>query len=94
MQWADIFPVGDLAAETCLKKVKGLLLSIIREELVYLVGPWKSYRTEATMLLWHYYLSQVKNKLNIFKRVVNEITRQAKILRSFAADKKEIAGDF
>ena len=54
---ADIFPVGDLAAVNAFKRVKGLEPATTREELVTLAKAWQPYRTVATMLLWHYYLS-------------------------------------
>jgi DNA-3-methyladenine glycosylase II len=59
---ADIFPVGDLAAVNAFKRVKGLAPSTTREELVELAKAWQPYRTIATMLLWHYYLSVPKKK--------------------------------
>ena len=57
LQRADIFPVGDLAAVNAMKRVKGLPLSTIKEELIELAAIWQPYRTVATMLLWHFYLS-------------------------------------
>ena len=57
LQRADIFPVGDLAAVNALKRVKGLPIQTSREDLIDMVSKWQPYRTVATMLLWHYYLS-------------------------------------
>ena len=57
LQRADIFPAGDLAAVNAMKRVKGLPLSTTKEELIELAAIWQPYRTIATMLLWHYYLS-------------------------------------
>jgi len=57
LQCADIFPAGDLAAVNAMKRVKGLPLSTTKEELIELAAIWQPYRTVATMLLWHYYLS-------------------------------------
>jgi len=57
LQRADIFPAGDLAAVNAMKRVKGLPLSTTKEELIELAAIWQPYRTVATMLLWHYYLS-------------------------------------
>jgi len=54
---ADIFPYGDLAAINALKKVKKLPDDIQRETQIKIVARWKPYRTVATMILWHYYLS-------------------------------------
>jgi DNA-3-methyladenine glycosylase II len=59
LQRADIFPVGDLAAVNAMKKVKGLPVSTTKEELVLIAEQWAPYRTVATMLLWHWYLSDL-----------------------------------
>lgn len=53
----DIFPVGDLAAVNAFKKVKNLPAQTSKEVLIALAEQWRPYRTVATMLLWHYYLS-------------------------------------
>lgn len=55
---ADIFPVGDLAAVNALKKVKNLPANTTKEEIISVAAQWKPYRTIATMLLWHDYLSK------------------------------------
>lgn len=57
LQHADIFPVGDLAAVNALKRVKKLPKETTREELIAMAEQWQPYRTVASMLLWHYYLS-------------------------------------
>jgi len=62
---ADIFPVGDLAAVNALKHLKSLPITATREELLRLSEQWKPYRTIATMLLWHYYLSNKSLKQTI-----------------------------
>ena len=62
LQHPDVFPIGDLAAVNALKRVKNLPASTTREELLAITLPWQPYRTIATMLLWHYYLSAAKNK--------------------------------
>lgn len=54
----DIFPAGDLAAVNAFKKVKNLAVQTPKEVLVNLAEQWKPYRTVATMMLWHYYLSE------------------------------------
>lgn len=61
LQRADIFPSGDLAAVNALKRLKGLQ-DFSKEEAIFLAGQWQPYRTIATMLLWHYYLSQLASK--------------------------------
>ncbi|RYE26616.1 MAG: DNA-3-methyladenine glycosylase 2 family protein [Sphingobacteriaceae bacterium] len=53
----DIFPAGDLAAVNALKKVKNLPKDTPKERLLQIAEAWKPYRTIATMLLWHEYLS-------------------------------------
>lgn len=62
LQRADIFPAGDLAAVNALKRAKGLSSTIPKEELIVLAETWKPYRTIATMLLWHWYLSELAVK--------------------------------
>jgi len=57
---ADILPIGDLAAVQSMKKVKQLPASVSREEMILLAQQWQPYRTVATMLLWHDYLSKRK----------------------------------
>ncbi|GGA98335.1 DNA-3-methyladenine glycosylase family protein [Puia dinghuensis] len=57
LQRADVFPMGDLAAVNALKRVKGFPRETHRDELLPVVEGWRPYRTIATMLLWHYYLS-------------------------------------
>ena len=61
---ADIFPVGDLAAVNALKKIKKFPNDTPRENVAKIAARWKPYRTVATMILWHYYLSvRVKDQL-------------------------------
>lgn len=62
LQRPDVFPLGDLAAVSALKRVKQLPKDTPREALDALVNNWQPYRTMATMLLWHYYLSSPKKK--------------------------------
>jgi len=57
LQRADIFPAGDLAAVNALKRVKTLPATTTREEVINVAANWQPYRTVATMILWHYYLS-------------------------------------
>lgn len=54
---ADIFPVGDLAAISALKQVKKLPADTGKEKVLTISAAWRPYRTIATMILWHYYLS-------------------------------------
>lgn len=57
LQRTDIFPIGDLAAVNSLKRTKRLPRETFRENLLEIAEQWKPYRTVATMLLWHHYLS-------------------------------------
>lgn len=57
LQRADYYPVGDLAQVNALKKLKGLPASATREEIIAVAEHWSPYRTVASMILWHFYLS-------------------------------------
>ena len=60
LQRADIFPIGDLAAVNALKRIKGLPATTTKDEVMAIAEKWQPYRTVATMLLWHFYLSAPK----------------------------------
>lgn len=62
LQRADIFPLGDLAAVNALKRLKGFARETHRDELLPVIERWRPYRTIATMLLWHFYLSSPVRK--------------------------------
>jgi DNA-3-methyladenine glycosylase II len=57
LQRSDIFPIGDLAAVNALKRVKKLSKDTSKEHLLEIAASWQPYRSVATMLLWHLYLS-------------------------------------
>lgn len=57
---ADMFPIGDLAAVNAMKRVKRLPAGTTREAIMEVAKTWQPYRTIATMLLWHFYLSSPK----------------------------------
>lgn len=59
---ANIFPLGDLAAVNSLKRVKHLPPDASMDEVIKISDSWRPYRTIATMLLWHYYLSAPATK--------------------------------
>jgi DNA-3-methyladenine glycosylase II len=59
---ADIFPIGDLAAVIAVKRIKQLPADTARDAIIGITSKWKPYRTIATMLLWHYYLSKPKKR--------------------------------
>lgn len=54
----DIFPLGDLAAVNALKRLKALPVQATKLAVWHIAEQWQPYRTAATMLLWHYYLSR------------------------------------
>ena len=62
LQHSDIFPVGDLAAVNAMKRVKKLPADTTKEQMIALATQWQPYRTIATMLLWHFYLSVPKSQ--------------------------------
>lgn len=60
LQRADLFPIGDLAAVNALKRLKQLDKGIDKEALLAISSAWQPFRSVASMMLWHYYLSQAK----------------------------------
>ncbi|MBK1895622.1 DNA-3-methyladenine glycosylase family protein [Chryseobacterium paridis] len=62
LQRTDIFPIGDLAAVNALKRLKQLPSKASREEILEISELWKPFRSIASMMLWHYYLSNAKKK--------------------------------
>jgi DNA-3-methyladenine glycosylase II len=58
LQRADIFPHGDLAAVNALKSLKSLPSDANRNIIAAISIQWQPYRTIATMMLWHLYLSK------------------------------------
>ena len=58
----DVFPIGDLAVVQAIKRVKNLPPETSKERLLQIAEAWKPYRTIATVLLWHEYLSRRKVK--------------------------------
>ena len=69
LQRADVFPIGDLAAVNALKRIKRLPKDTSREAFLKITARWKPYRTAASFILWHYYLSTVGKK--ILRKKVN-----------------------
>ena len=60
LQRTDIFPIGDLAAVNALKRLKQLPPKSTKEEILEISERWKPFRSVASMMLWHYYLSAPK----------------------------------
>ncbi len=54
----DLFPLGDVGLVTSLKEVKGLERTAKKAEMLAVAEPWRPYRTIATMILWHYYITK------------------------------------
>jgi DNA-3-methyladenine glycosylase II len=57
MNRPDIWPMGDLALISALRKVKNLPRRPTTEEFNLFGEPWKPWRAVAARILWHYYLS-------------------------------------
>ena len=57
LQRSDVFPHGDLAMINAFKKVKGLSVKAGKEKIIGMADAWRPYRSVATMILRHYYLS-------------------------------------
>jgi DNA-3-methyladenine glycosylase II len=62
LQHTDVLPIGDLAIVNAIKRLKDLPKETPKEDLLNIANEWKPYRTVASMLLWHYYLSDRKPK--------------------------------
>jgi DNA-3-methyladenine glycosylase II len=60
LQRTDIFPLGDIALVNALREVKGLDKTTPKEIMLGLAEPWRPYRSIASMMLWHHYLSKRK----------------------------------
>lgn len=56
----DVFPQGDLAMIKAFREVKNLPPNTGKEKIIGLAEAWRPYRSVATMILWHYYLSRRK----------------------------------
>lgn len=65
LQRTDVFPVGDIAAVNALKRIKNLGKETDREEVLRVAALWEPYRSIATMILWHHYLSAPIKKVKV-----------------------------
>jgi DNA-3-methyladenine glycosylase II len=63
LQRTDLFPIGDLAVINAVKKLKQLPKTTDKEHIQKLSETWQPYRTVASMILWHFYLSNSGSKL-------------------------------
>jgi len=60
----DVFAPGDIALLKSIKEVKDLSADTQKEELLKITESWKPYRTIASFLLWHAYLSKRRGVSN------------------------------
>ncbi|MBC7902837.1 MAG: DNA-3-methyladenine glycosylase 2 family protein [Gemmatimonadaceae bacterium] len=63
LQRADIFPIGDLALVNAMRKVKNLQPAASKEQLLQIAESWRPHRSVASMILWHFYLSERKKSV-------------------------------
>ncbi|MFM7671411.1 MAG: DNA-3-methyladenine glycosylase family protein [Bacteroidota bacterium] len=56
----DLFPLGDIALVNSLKRNKGLLYDVSKDEMLRIAEPWRPNRTIAAMILWHDYMQRRK----------------------------------
>ncbi len=63
LQRTDVFPIGDVALRTAMKQCYNLPKDTPHEELLSLAEQFRPYRSLATMLFWHHYLSTKKMDL-------------------------------
>lgn len=61
LQHPDILPVGDLALQIAMQKIKRLSKRPSPADMLKIAEPWKPYRSYATKLLWHYYLTDTSH---------------------------------
>jgi DNA-3-methyladenine glycosylase II len=62
---ADVMPKGDLALHVAYQKLKELPARPNSDEFIKLAEKWSPYRAVAARLLWHFYLSERKNKKHL-----------------------------
>lgn len=60
----DVWPVGDLALQIAVQRLKGLSVRPTALELEAIGQPWKPWRAVAARILWHFYLSAPKPGIN------------------------------
>lgn len=57
LQRIDVFPIGDVALRTAMKTSLNLPKETTADELVAIAEQFRPYRSLATILFWHYYIS-------------------------------------
>ncbi len=63
LQRTDVFPIGDVALRTAMKQCLELAKDTSHEDLIARAEQFRPYRSLATMLFWHHYLSTKKMDL-------------------------------
>ena len=58
----DVWPVGDIALATAFKNLKGRQDRPTQPELSEIALAWRPHRATAARMLWHYYLSGMKEE--------------------------------
>lgn len=59
---SDIWPSGDIALASSMKKIKGLRTLPTNEKQIKIAEKWRPYRSVAARMLWHHYLNnKIKN---------------------------------
>jgi DNA-3-methyladenine glycosylase II len=58
----DVWPAGDLALQIAVQQVKGLRKRPTPEKLHKMSKAWQPWRSVATRIFWHHYLSTRKKK--------------------------------
>ena len=56
----DIWPLGDLALEVAIQRLKGWKRRPTKEKLLRVSSRWRPWRSAAARILWHYYLTASK----------------------------------
>jgi DNA-3-methyladenine glycosylase II len=88
LQRTDVFPTGDLAAMNAMKRVKKLPQDTAKEQLLKIAEKWQPYRTVATMLLWHLYLSSPMRPAAAKKPAADKRAAEKRAAEKPAADKR------
>jgi DNA-3-methyladenine glycosylase II len=57
LQFADVFPIGDVALRNAMKKSLGLPKETTHEELLAIAESYRPLRSIATFIFWHEYVS-------------------------------------
>ncbi len=58
----DVWPVGDVALATAVQNLRGWQRRPTQPELSEIAQAWRPHRATAARMLWHYYLSGMKNE--------------------------------